>query len=133
MAPPGRKSSGKQKARVEDSDSDGDEGRVPKYDDIQPEYLNQPIDSRQGDSKIRTLSGELSLVVKELKSTAETIMLVAADLASSLSQPEVFENLDYDNLPEDPVSGQSVSARRGVLTRFTCRMRSRSWTRSFAQ
>lgn len=133
MPPPGRKSSGKQKARVEDSDSEGDDGRLPKYENIQPEYLNQSIDSKVGETKLKSLITDLAAGVKELKESAKMMIEVAADLASSLSQPGQSENLDYDNLPEDPVSysSRAASSRRVhslTRVRFACRRRSRRWT-----
>jgi hypothetical protein len=105
MPPPGRKSfGGKKAARVEESDdSDGDDLRLPKNGDIQPEYLNQPVNQKQGESKLRTLIGELATLSKSLKHSADNLTEVAGDLAESLKQDDNAP-FDYDNLPEDPVS-----------------------------
>lgn len=119
MPPPGRKSSGgKKAARVEESDdSDGDDLQLPKYGDIQPEYLNQPVNQKQGESKLKTLIGELAALSQSLKQSADNLTEVAGDLAESLKQDDNAP-FDYDNLPEDPVSLSSTASAILELTRL---------------
>lgn len=137
MPPPGRKSLN-HKARVDDSDSEGDDGRLPKYEQIQPQYLNQPIDHKLGESKLKALILDLGNLSKYLKQSASTLYEVAGDVSESLSRPE-DEEPDYDDLPEDPVSSRrSLDCRTpgAKLTRLFAlclrRMRSSSSTRSTA-
>jgi hypothetical protein len=101
---PPRKSNGKQRAVQDSSD---DEGPLPKYGDIEPQYLNQPVDAKQSDTKLRGLIGDLNNLLKDLAMSADMIADAAGDVAESTEKDEEKE-MGPDEIPED-----SVRAERG--------------------
>lgn len=122
MAPPSNR---KNKKRVAESDyehssSDGERehDRPPATErllaKVDPEYLNTPIDLRQGDAKIRALYGHLKSLQKDVREAETLLSDVAAEMADMLGQ----ENRD-EEYNEDAVFDRlkaNVRASRGLTS-----------------
>ncbi|GAA5952435.1 hypothetical protein JCM8115_003601 [Rhodotorula mucilaginosa] len=104
MAPPSNR---KNKKRVADSDDEGsssDDGeradRPPATErllaKVDPEYLNTPIDLRQGDAKIRALYGNLKSLQKDVRNAETLLSDVAAEMADMLGQENRDEEYNED-------------------------------------
>ena len=104
MAPPSNR---KNKKRVADSDDEGsssDDGeradRPPATErllaKVDPEYLNTPIDLRQGDAKIRALYGHLKSLQKDVREAETLLSDVAAEMADMLGQENRDEEYNED-------------------------------------
>lgn len=95
-------------------------------------YLNQPVDQKQAESKLKTLIGELGTLSVALKKSADNLTDAAGDLAETVRKDNEADP-DYDNLPEDPVSPLSTGSAilRAHASRAD-RTRSSSSTMSFA-
>ncbi|GAA6033653.1 hypothetical protein JCM8097_004367 [Rhodosporidiobolus ruineniae] len=65
---------------------------------IDPEYLNQPIDLRQGDAKLKGLLVNLKQVSKQLEDVADTLAQVAEQMAEVLSESYRDDEYDEDKM-----------------------------------
>lgn len=108
---------GRKPARLPSSDEESDdEDRLPKFEHVQDQYLNQPVDGKQGDTKIRALLAELSLLQKALNTTLVVLTEAAADVAEcSAKKVEEVEEMEEmeDEVPEDGVSRAFVCVLGG--------------------
>lgn len=96
----------KNRKRVADSDdehssSDGERLDRPPATErllakVDPEYLNTPIDLRQGDAKIRALYGHLKSLQKEVREAETLLSDVAAEMADMLGQENRDEEYNED-------------------------------------
>ncbi|GAA5961768.1 hypothetical protein JCM21900_000755 [Sporobolomyces salmonicolor] len=73
---------------------------------VEREYLNQPIDLKQGDSKLKQLVGHFNVLKRELKGAAAVLHNVASDVAEVLA--EEYRDEDYD---EDKMVGYLLENR----------------------
>lgn len=107
MAPAPRASGkGKSKARVQDSDGSGDEGGAPviKFEgNVQKQYLNQPIEAKQGELRLKTIIAEMKNLGADVKKSLEILSNAAQDVAETLASHEGVD-LKEDEIPEDGVS-----------------------------
>lgn len=112
--PQGRPSNGgstkeKKPARLpssdEESDSDDEGGKVNlvKFEHVQAQYLNQPVDVDQTTSKLKTILTDLKTLSENLLEVQAAIEDTANDVAASFEQPEELDE-DDSVIPEDPVS-----------------------------
>lgn len=99
----------KHKKRVADSDDEGSSsdgrgsgGRPPATErllaKVDPEYLNTPIDLRQGDAKIRALYGNLKSLQKEVREVETLLFDVAAEMADMLGEENRDEEYNEDTV-----------------------------------
>lgn len=99
----------KHKKRVADSDDEGSSsdgrgsgGRPPATErllaKVDPEYLNTPIDLRQGDAKIRALYGNLKSLQKEVREVETLLFDVAAEMADMLGEENREEEYNEDTV-----------------------------------
>ncbi|KAM0746330.1 hypothetical protein T439DRAFT_384080 [Meredithblackwellia eburnea MCA 4105] len=70
-----------------------------KFDKVDQRYLNQPVEPKLGDAKIKSIIAELRLLKKELEKSLEVMTEAATEIAESLSTGEEVD-VDQD-LPED--------------------------------
>jgi len=63
---------------------------------VEPIYLNNPIDLRQGDQKLKVLVGSFNVLSRELKNAASVLHNVASQLAESLSEDMKDQEFDED-------------------------------------
>lgn len=119
-------SSTRKNKRVADSDdgdsSDGrggqrgDNSAAPATDrllvKVDPEYLNTPIDVRQGDAKIRAIYGNLVSFEKTVRDAENILSDVAAEMAEMLGEQhrdeEYNENVVFERLQAN-VSGSDLT------------------------
>ncbi|GAA5970659.1 hypothetical protein JCM11641_007389 [Rhodosporidiobolus odoratus] len=119
----------KDKRRAVESDSEGEGsdagGQGGRNDEIltkvEPEYLNQPIDLKQGDAKLRGLVANLKTMQKQLAEAAQTLHSVCSETAELLSEEYRDEDYNEDKMlsvyRKDPsLSGLDVELRK-VLDR----------------
>ena len=83
--------------------------RLPKYGDVDKQYLYQPVNNDIAGTKIRTLTAELNNARKDLMLTIgelrDVAILFATNEASADSQRDDDEDqFDNDNIPQDSVS-----------------------------
>lgn len=106
----------KQRGIVQSSDDEleveqDDALKFPKYDQVEPEYLFQPINNDLAGVKVKTLIAELNNARKDLMQTIaqlrDVAVLFALNEASSASDDQ--EQFDGDNIPEDSVSSSNES------------------------
>ena len=104
MAPPSNR---KNKKRVAESDDEGSSSDGEREHDrppaterllakVDPEYLNTPIDLRQGDAKIRALYGHLKSLQKDVREAETLLSDVAAEMADMLGQENRDEEYNED-------------------------------------
>lgn len=108
-----------------DAEEESDGGRLPKFEHVQMQYLNQPVDGKQSDTKLRALLAELKLLKKELGTTLEVLGEAASDVAeSSAKKAEEVEEME-DEVPEDEVSRRVCvcwcGVSRGLRGRRSCK------------
>lgn len=123
--PPSRKSLGKrpQAPRVADSDDESDiqtpaqsgsqshsnsasqsRPKQPKFEKIDPEYLNKQVDPTKADTKLRQLIAEAKITKADLAKVIQTLTQSATDLATvGAKNPDEME-FDDDHIPPDEVS-----------------------------
>ncbi|GAA5860407.1 hypothetical protein JCM8547_000294 [Rhodosporidiobolus lusitaniae] len=65
---------------------------------VDPEYLNRPIDLKQGDAKLKGLIVQLNMMQKQLRDVANGLGDVAGEMAESLSEQHVNDEYDEDAL-----------------------------------
>lgn len=116
---------GKKRQVVQDSDDEQDafEQRLPKYADVSPEYLNQPIITQLGTTQLRALIHEIERTRDALLGSLSSLSDVAQDFASAAASLE-DDNQDFDdeNIPQDPVRvGLCPALTLAKLTLATCR------------
>ncbi|KAM0788874.1 hypothetical protein ACM66B_002958 [Microbotryomycetes sp. NB124-2] len=104
--PPGRPSTSRQ-ARVASSDDEQADNdslvRLPKYGDVDPKYLNQPIDNVSGAAALKSGTTDFQMVINELEKAREALESVAGDVARVLADPDADETaLQGGAVPEDP-------------------------------
>ena len=63
---------------------------------VEPIYLNNPIDLRQGDQKLKVLVGSFNVLSRELKNAASVLHNVASQLAESSSEDMKDQEFDED-------------------------------------
>ncbi|GAA5861246.1 hypothetical protein JCM3774_002240 [Rhodotorula dairenensis] len=123
MAPTNRRN--KRVADSEDGDSSdgGSERNAPPATDrllvkVDPDYLNTPIDVRQGDAKIRAIYGNLMSFEKTIRDAENMLSDVAAEMAEMLSEEHrdeeynedaVFERLQANSVMKD-IEGDMLKA-----------------------
>lgn len=100
MAPRGKE---RKPTVVVDSDDEDDLPRGPKFEHVQDQYLNQPIEGKQGETRLRTMVAEMGLLRKELANCAEQLRYTAQDVAESSATPDE-DDMDDGSVPEDSVS-----------------------------
>ncbi|GAA6014804.1 hypothetical protein JCM10207_002187 [Rhodosporidiobolus poonsookiae] len=99
-----RKKDKKRRAVESDSDGEGSEaGGVGGRNDatlakVDPEYLNQPVDLKQGGAKLSALIAQLKVTEKSLKEVGKVLAEVANETAESLSAQHANDSLDEDAL-----------------------------------
>lgn len=115
----------RKKQRVQDSDGDdaassgGDDhelGTQARRNDailakVDPEYLNSPVDLRQGESKLRILAGQLTAVKKKVQATIGSLSEVAGDWAETLSEDHRDDEYDEERM----IAALLADVRRLVL------------------
>ncbi|KAK4057978.1 hypothetical protein OIO90_001197 [Microbotryomycetes sp. JL221] len=86
------------------SDDSDNELRLPKYGDIDPKYLNQPVDNQSAQLQLKPHIADLSGIVNQLDKACEALESVAADLATVLSSTmdNDQDNHADDQVPQDP-------------------------------
>lgn len=112
--PPGRAASskGKQRAVADSSDEEGGDSsdyalKLPKYGQVEKDYLNQPINNDLAAAKCRTLIAELGNARKDLFDTIAQLRDVAILFATNEGADDEQPEFDNDNIPEDSVSLQA--------------------------
>ncbi|BGP39207.1 hypothetical protein JCM10450v2_003162 [Rhodotorula kratochvilovae] len=94
----------RKKQRVADSDeSDDDIGAQGGRNDlilakVESQYLNQPIDLKQGEAKLRVLAANLTVIKKRVADTVGTLIDAAGEMADSLSEDHRDEEYDEDRM-----------------------------------
>lgn len=94
--------------RVADSDDDAgaasDGEPIAQSDQllakVEPEYLNRPIDLRQGDAYLRKLIGSLHSLKKDVNSAERAVSLVGTEMAELLGEEYDAEAYDEDTVLE---------------------------------
>ncbi|KAK4701755.1 E3 SUMO-protein ligase NSE2, partial [Phenoliferia sp. Uapishka_3] len=89
---------GKNKARVHDSEDDSADEKPQNYQ-VEPQYLNKPIDPKQAEVRLRTLTAEMKALAGELQKSLEILQSAAQDVAESTATEEVPPA--DDEIPED--------------------------------
>ncbi|GAA5825246.1 hypothetical protein JCM3770_003169 [Rhodotorula araucariae] len=90
----------RKKQRVDDSDDSGDDlgaqgGRNDRIlAKVDPQYLNQPVDLRQGEAKLRVLAANLTLVKKRVTDSVSTLIETAGEMAEALSEDHRDDEYD---------------------------------------
>ena len=122
--PPSRKSLGKrpQAPRAAQSDSGSDieaptqsgsqsqspsRSKQPKFEKIDPEYLNKQVDPTKADTKLRQLIAEIKLTKSDLGKVITTITQAATDLATVGAKDAEELDFDDDHIPPDEVRSLS--------------------------
>ncbi|BGP15139.1 hypothetical protein JCM10213_005400 [Rhodosporidiobolus nylandii] len=100
---------------MEDGDSDTGERNDAILTKVDPEYLNKPIDLKQGDAKLRALVANLKVVEKQLKNVAEKLSEVAAETADMLSEQYINEEFDEDKMLQVVREDDSLAGLNGEL------------------
>ncbi|GAA5963849.1 hypothetical protein JCM3765_004039 [Sporobolomyces pararoseus] len=82
--------------REEGSESEGEQGRLNDslLSKVDPQYLNQSLDIKQGDLKLKSPIAQLSKMEKEFKETSNLLHNVASEFAESLR--EDFRQVEFD-------------------------------------
>ncbi|GAA6058837.1 hypothetical protein JCM10212_002781 [Sporobolomyces blumeae] len=75
---------------------------------VDQQYLNRPIDQRQGDSKLKQLVGNFSVVSANLKNAAGSLRDVAAEMATSLAETYNGQDLDEHQLIHELVTNPQM-------------------------
>ncbi|KAL8290172.1 hypothetical protein RQP46_003111 [Phenoliferia psychrophenolica] len=116
MAPPKDRKPLK-KPRVQDSsDGSGDEGGNVKPD-VQPQYLNQPIDPVTGAAKMKTIHTEMRTLATDLAKSLDVLSEAAQDVAETLAKHD--EDLEDGVIPPDlPEIAKLDSEYRLVLDKI---------------
>lgn len=105
-------------ARIRDSspeESDDDLEEQGRLNDsllakVKPEYLNQAIDQKQGEVKLKSLVSQLSLVKSHLKDTVILLSEVASNFAESLAEDVSEREFDEDTYIQFLLDNVSLSA-----------------------
>lgn len=85
---------------------------------VEPIYLNQPIDSKQGDQKLKVLVGTFNVLSKDLRDCLTVLHNVASDLAESLAEDVKDQEYDEDSwldVLKENVSCYSLSLSFSLL------------------
>ncbi len=116
--PPSRKSLGKRpQTVVHDSDSGSEiesqsqsqsqsrsSAKPPKFEKIDPEYLNKQVDPTKADTKLRQLIAETKLAKTDIAKVIQTVTQAAVDLATVGAKDAEELDFDDDHIPKDEVS-----------------------------
>ncbi|GAA5994344.1 NSE2 family E3 SUMO-protein ligase [Rhodotorula paludigena] len=116
----------KKKQRVDDSSGDDEPGTQGARNDallakVDPEYLNKPIDIKQGEAKTRALVASLGTVKKKLGESIKTLIDIAGEMAETLSEEHRDEDYHEDAklaaLKNDKIMSQLDRDFRAALDR----------------